>query len=447
MSWIETFKDYLIKLDILEENQIKVYYELLGNKENYPLRANIIADRTGLNRSYIYSVLKVLQDKGLVTTIEGNPLTYIANSPKKYINYEIENKKKLIGLMEEFKAFIETVVEPEFEKNRKLSTIPLREVYTIDSILTLVTQVTNQLKLVKQRMLVRCPSYIINLFKEELEDAIIRLTESNHALYRSSSIRILTNDSSNLLLQSKKFVLVEKPTITNVSIVIDQNVFLFNIHSEIFETPIGIGLIIKDREIADSYTYQLLDMFDQIFFSQISKTQPDVDPKAEYADDSAFMTAINSLLQVNWKIYPYNKAKSYFELISPDNPEYLFLKKTGISYVPMKRKITEQDLHQMLQEAIRETKNSLKYEIEHNFLQLEYVQLEETIEGFVCKTMASITKFNPKYFIRKLEDHEQRYNSKMVAFNYFDRAVVLVWAINPNNVYSILKALKLHQKS
>ena len=244
MSWIEIFKEYFVKLNIIEENQIKVYYELLINKENEPLRANIIADRTGLNRSYVYSVLKVLQDKGLVTAIEGNPLTYIANSPKKYIEHEIESKKQSISILEEFRTFIETIVEPEFEKSRKLSTMPLKEVYTIDSILALVTQLTNQLGLVKQRILLRCPDYILSSFNQRLEEAIIRLTEQNYSLYRSLPVRILTNDSSNLLPKSKIFTLIEKSSITNISLVVDQTVFLFNIHSEIFETPIGMGLII-----------------------------------------------------------------------------------------------------------------------------------------------------------------------------------------------------------
>ena len=197
-------------------------------------------------------------------------------------------------------------------------------------------------------------------------------------------------------------------------------------------------------EIADSYTHQLLDMFDQVFFSQKGNNKLDIDSKAVYTEDSAFLTAIRSLLQEGWQIYPYDKAENYFELISPDNPKYLFLKKSGISYISMKRRITDQDLNQLLQDAIRETEKSLKYEIEHNLLQQEYIPLDEVIEGFSCKIMTTITKFNPKFFIRKLEGEEQIYNSKMVAFNYFNKAIILVWAINPSNVHIILKALKIH---
>ena len=73
---------------------------------------------------------------------------------------------------------------------------------------------------------------------------------------------------------------------------------------------------------------------------------------------------------------------------------------------------------------------------------------DEIIEGFICKILESTSNF-PGIAEKPNEINSKGLNgeifpirSKMVVFNYCDRAAIMVWALLEENLVSILRHLR-----
>ena len=97
MTWQEQLKKYLQDIGLNEEGEFSVYYELLVNNFGKQMKASDIAERVGMNRSYVYNILSNLVEKELVTVVlDSSPKSYVAQNPINFVDKQLVNYESKI---------------------------------------------------------------------------------------------------------------------------------------------------------------------------------------------------------------------------------------------------------------------------------------------------------------------------------------------------------------
>ncbi len=117
MVWQEQLKKYLQDIGLNEEGEFSVYYELLVNNFGKDMKASDIAEKVGMNRSYVYNILSNLVEKELVTVVlDSSPKSYLAQNPQNYVDKQLLEYENKIELLKKFRNFIKIEIEPELNK-------------------------------------------------------------------------------------------------------------------------------------------------------------------------------------------------------------------------------------------------------------------------------------------------------------------------------------------
>ncbi len=81
----------------MTEYEAKVYVALT---QKGPQKASALAQASGISRPHIYSTLKTLQEKGLITMIPKNVVEYQARAPGDALNKLLEERKRSVEELE-----------------------------------------------------------------------------------------------------------------------------------------------------------------------------------------------------------------------------------------------------------------------------------------------------------------------------------------------------------
>lgn len=447
MEWQEKLKMYLQDIGLNEEGEFSVYYEMLVNNFGKELKASDIAEKVSMNRSYVYNILANLVDKGLVTIILGSsPKFYTAQNPIYYVNKQINVLESKISVLKSFQIFINEEIEPRLSNIKQLTTSPIKESFFINSIEKLSYYINQSLRTCENRIIFRISYDLFKSIEKELYHSIERLLSKG----RRGSIRIIGFGvkEDKISAQYLDLITIDQKDHNDYQIVIDDNTILFNLHLTPFTADYGVGVMMKDRTIADSYTYSLISSFKQIAYESLPLSRKN-DLSKVILQDKQFSSGMESLFKKNWRIFLADSSPddNYFALIAPDVLSIQESRDAGILYHPFyndKREqlvdmIFKENQKYVLQGALESTK---RFDIDY-----DSETKEEIIEGFTCKTLKNRGKINAKSHIQGNSDnidelHQNiEFVSQMVVFNYFDKAVVMVWAMIDENLVSILREL------
>lgn len=441
VQWQVNLRSYFKELNILEENQFNVYYELLTSGNDRGLKASEVTERVGLNRTYVYNVLNVLREKGLVMIMPGSPTLYVANNPSQFIDHQIIKVKDQLERLKEFKAFVDVIVNPQLDELRKMSSSPLKEVYTIDNVRTLSLWLREVISSTTRVFMLRLPSNILENIVTDLDERI-REVHADSGPQKRCQVTIVTERREILPEDLKKFALPTS-TITDVQIVLDQTVFLFNIRSESFQNVSGMGLMIKDPAIARSYVNQLENSFKEIlYFGYASNSLDHLSPSMR--SDHSFVNGLEMLLRNEWHINQFESEPEmgYVELIAPGKPEFLAFKEAGIRYEPKPNGVMQKDIDRSFRFMRQNVEGSLRYEVENDILEVEFEEATQTYGSFHCRVLVNEVRLRPRLLGSGRKEPQYLNSGRSVVFSYYDRAVVSVWAVNDQNIPTILKALE-----
>ncbi len=443
----EKLKSYLQEIGLTEEGEFSVYYEMLVNNFGKELKASDIAERVSMNRSYVYNILSNLVDKGLVTIILGSsPKYYTAQNPIYYVNKQIEFLENKISVLKSFEIFIKEEIDPRLSNIKQLTTSPIKESFFINSIEKLTYYINQSLKICENRIIFRISFDLFKSFENELNHSIDRLL----ARGRKSSIRIICFGvkADKTKLKYSELIAFDQKDHNDYQIVIDDNTILFNLHLTPFTADYGVGVMMKDKTISESYTYSLISSFKQIAYEKLPlSTKSDLSKGV--LQDEQFSKGMENLFKQKWRIFSADSSPddNYFALIAPDVLSIQESRDAGILYHPFYTNNKDQLVDMIFKEnqkfviqgAYESTKSfDINYDSEIK---------DENIEGFKCKTIKNTGKISSKTHMEgnldKLDDQHPdiEFVSQMVVFNYFDKAVVMVWAMIDDNLKSILREL------
>lgn len=434
-------KSYFIDTKMLEEGQFEVYYQILISKES--LKASDIVNRVTLNRSYVYSILTYLKKEGLIYSTSGPPAKYAANSPKGFI-------KKQKDFLEEFIAFVERVVEPTLETSIFLT--KQQQTYLLDSREALISRLLIELKKCKNRLHIQAPIIFLKEIEKQLNEAIERLGfKYDKEQHPEINLSVIIST-----YRSKEKLDIEHSVQTNSKIytmifVLDNTTFVFNVTHEIQDMPFGMGLMIEDDEhISNSYAHQLTHLFTDELYKNPPPFSIDDIPKA-IRDDEEFIKTIEILIDRNWHIFKEriveNDHLNYVEFITPEESNIPDLKEAGLNYIQIKTKDSAA-IKKILDRSFIEMKKNiveaLDREVKAGILNVEYLEYEEEVNGFDCRiyepkiTAPKNAKWKKQYGYPELKE---TMSSRSFVFNYYNRAVVTVWAAMRKNSEEIMKLL------
>ena len=220
--------------------------------------------------------------------------------------------------------------------------------------------------------------------------------------------------------------------------------------------PYGVGLYVKEPKIAESYSYSLISSFKQLTYD-ILPLSTEKDLSKTIKNDKPFANSLKNLFSKGWKIFPADSYTegNYYAIISPESVSVQETRDAGFQYEPFNG--TEQNtvINKIFNEAKvfstqGATEGKSRFDIEFN------VRIkDDTIEGFSCKILEykSIIKTNSpltaemysKYMMNNEKENKNgtiTVKSRMVVFNYCDRAAVMVWALYDENLLTILKEIR-----
>ncbi|MFX1535096.1 MAG: helix-turn-helix domain-containing protein [Promethearchaeota archaeon] len=449
MKWSEKLHFYLESLKILEEAQFKVYYELLVNSQGKGLRANEILDRVSFNRSYVYNILAALKEKGLVYTIPESPTLYAANDPSGLVRELISQTNSHLAQLNEFLTFIEQEARPQLEKQKKVSALPLKQVFFIDSMFVLKSRVMDLLPRCKNRILIQAPATFITDIGSSLESGITVLEQLQKETHEKKEICVilLASDSDERAFSFSNYLVSSSIKALSTILVLDNTTFVFNVRPEVYNLPFGMGMVIENKDIADSYAHQLKHAWKEELYENLPKSTLN-DLFYDMKSDPPFSTAMSSLFQRGWRIIPHESSveAGYLHLLSSEVRYFNALREAGIRYVPLGETPAEELIPKIFEETKKITLNKIILEEARGLLTVGVQELKETIDDFECLTMAmqmntsDWAMWEERYGLPS-EVLKNHYSGKMVVFNYLNRAVIMIWAITTKDVYEIIKIL------
>ena len=449
MEWQEKLKSYLKDIGSLEEGEFNVYFELLVNSFGKDFKASEIAEKVSMNRSYVYNILSNLVDKGLVTIVlDSSPKSYVAQNPLAYVEKQIDIHETSLQTLKSFKQFIKDEIAPELDKIKQLTSTPVKETFFINSTLKLTNYVNKALTYCEKRIVMRISHQFLKSIELDLGKSIERLLKISN---RKDEIRIICSISKDEE-KGKKFRFDELIAYTNQNfsefqIIIDDDVYLFNFQSNPFQ-PFGVGFMMKEPSIAESFTYSLISSFKQITYDTIPASKLG-DLSHTFRNDKQFSKSLENLFSKGWKIFFAGSSPdgNYYSLIAPQKTYMQELRDAGIMYEPFEDDANDRD--QQLDKIFNEAKTySFQGALEgkNRFdIDFETKVKNESIEGFNCKVLEYSSKnvLNTPWDLNDSDRNNRLFpvKSRMVVFNYFNRAAVMTWALLDENLTEILKEL------
>ena len=455
MTWQEQLKKYLQDIGLNEEGEFSVYYELLVNNFGKQMKASDIAERVGMNRSYVYNILSNLVEKELVTVVlDSSPKSYVAQNPINFVDKQLVNYESKIEVLKKFRNFIKTEIEPELDKIKHLTTSPVKETFLLNSTVKLADYVNQSLRECAERIIMRISFDFIDSIRIELANGIERLLITG----KKDSIRIICSLKGNeeINFPYPDLIAVNNKESDEYQIIIDDSFYLFNFHLSPFTQPYGVGLMVKEPKVAESYTFSLLSSFKELTYN-VLPVPTEKDLSKVIRDDKAFIKSLESLFSMGWKIFPAGSSSegNYFALIAPDHTPIQEARDAGFQYEPF-NDVNQNDLITKIFNEARifsgqgALEGKSRFDIDYN----ESIK-EETIEGFSCKILeyqSNIDTVNPwtaEIFNKNLKSKKKAgkgestlYKSRMVVFNYCNRAAIMVWALLDDNLVTILKEIR-----
>jgi hypothetical protein len=239
----------------------------------------------------------------------------------------------------------------------------------------------------------------------------------------------------------------------SITIVLDNTTFVFNVRPEAHGI-LGLGMVIEDRNIADSYAHQLEHMFKEELYKILPK--PNLEDFPDYMkSDSSFSKVLSILFhEIGWHMVPQGSSleEGYLELVAPEIQYIHALREAGLLYVP----IGDTPVEELISQVFEGTKQIMLQELaaEEHYIQIIQQEREQVIDGFECRTLISsisMTEHRKKYERLREGPHEKLFPDEeflktnpgqMVVFNYFNRAVIMIWAVLGSNVRKITQLLR-----
>lgn len=447
MSWQQELRDYLSEVG-LEDGQLNVYLELLLNNFGVELKASEIAEKVNLNRSYVYEVLSNLMDKGLIATSPGTPKTYSAKNPMQYVNSQLKNLESQIQKYNSLQSLIENDVQPYLQKHNLIGMTQLKQTFIINSLFVLSQYVIQSLLNSQFRILLHVSSQFLSSIEETLRSVDINTSSNRHR----NIIRIIYfGKKEEKLLSDISIPIIYSDSLDdNFQIVIDDDVFLFNSFADIAGPMLGVGIMIRDKSIANSYAFSLDSYFRKYYYRNLPKSNLDGTFQV-YKENKYLMKALRSLLNLGWNLLEmdYQSDINYLALIAPEIIPVQVSREGGIQYIPFKNK-SKEEKKKILGEMFESIKNvSLERttEVMENMdMKMTYKITKEKIENFDCMVLrfSNDYQIGTKFGSTQTELRSDILNpssSCSVVFNYFELGGIMAWTLFEENIYILLKEL------
>ena len=192
----------------------------------------------------------------------------------------------------------------------------------------------------------------------------------------------------------------------------------------------------KEPSIAESFSYSLISSFKQITYDAIPVSNLG-DLSSTFRSDKQFSKSLENLFSKGWKIFFAGSSPdgNYYSLIAPQKAQVQELRDAGIMYEPFEDDANDKD--QQLDEIFNEAKDySFQGALEgkNRFdIDFETKVKNESIEGFNCKVLEYSSKnvLNTPWDLNDSDRNNRLFpvKSRMVVFNYFNRAAVMAWAL------------------
>lgn len=458
MEWQEKLKSYLQDIGLHEEGEFSVYFELLVNNFGKDFKASEIAEKVSMNRSYVYNVLSNLVDKGLVTIVLGSsPKSYVAQNPLAYVDKQINEHETSLKTLESFKQFIKDEIAPELDKIKQLTSTPVKETFFINSSVKLTNYVNKALSKCESRIIMKISSEFLESIKINLEKSIERLIKNG----KKNDVRIICSISKQeeIGFKDKELFAFSDQSTNEYQIIIDDDVYLFNLQSNPFIQPFGAGIMIKEPKIAESFSFSLISSFKQIIYDNLPVSSVK-DLSQVIQKDKQFCQSLENIFSKGWKVFfagSYPEG-NYYSLVAPQKVKMQEIRDAGILYQPFNDKNKQDIMNEVFDEAKTYSFQGA-FEGKKRFdIDFEVNIKKDFIEGFECKILeysSKITLISPwnldisgNLSVDVKNEKNNRSNkpieikSRMAVINYLDRAAVMVWSLLDDNLVAVLKELR-----
>ncbi len=413
-----------------------------------------------LKRTTIYAILDRLQEERWIEQNPGpRPIKYRANSPQIVLNTKIEEIRSHLSEMQELNEYIRSL-EPILQKK---SYFPIRitSTYVIPDISDLASQLTAVLHSAHNRILLYVSYSLVESIQSPLSEALQRIMrtwtpngiESRFEYFRDNFTFIVFGDAIPPSFKSPFERLLQKRCVflsgklTNEIIVIDDIAFLPT------EMGLGLGLAIRveDPTVASTYATLLAYHYTNFRVQQVATRDEELIRNRLPAIYSDLWVQLQRLLSQGWLFYPDHTSNDYFELglISPGG-ESAYYREAGFRYIP-KEKIDSLNmtLAQALQLNFEDYCERRKYYLKQLERKIEYqdAQTIQELYGISCLTLNAAFSAVPEWDKLLKSSHLtfplvlNQPAPQIIGFIWQEKAVILIWAINPKNSLEIMHAL------
>ena len=441
MSWQQPFKDQFSKISYFDEGPLRVYFKLFLENYGNPMRASKIAELTDLNRSYVYNILSQLTEKQLVAIHPGTPTKYVALFPSQFIEELIIEKTSDLENLQNLSEFVKEEIRPKLEDQKGIEVTQLKQTYFLNSYSSLIQYLRKVLLKCKERIYMLAPSSLISEMCKLLQSSLSRMNGSR------IEIRLIHVGDEDLIIDGLNPYIVRSPlAVNNYQIIIDDYVFTFNylMDSDILS---GVGLMMIDSTIANSYSFSLAYQFRNIYFTQLGESTID-ELSSEMKADAAFVQSMNVLFDRGWKILDLdtNLKSGYLGLVAPSTSLDELFRESGILY----RRVRMNSIDEIIAEVYAQTKenslNRMQDAVKFSGMKMSYTEEEEIISGFSCKIIRFTTDIhidgrNSTRYQKPVNFMERNTNCNVV-FKFGTDAVIMVWSLAEENVHNILNIFR-----
>ncbi len=460
VDWQSSLRKEFQNLNLLVGDDFSVYLVLIESSKEMT-GSQIQEKLPDLKRTHIYSILTRLHNQGWIEICNPGerPAHYRALDPLRSVESTLEWEKSRVGHLENLKEYIRATVLPAIGETPLFGGRVTRT-FIINSLEELQRQLIDTLTQARERIFAHASISILESLQEELSIALHRIMERNkliadwdHQLH-SFPITAITH-GKELDLKLPVMVAQDSHPIWSQIFVIDATAFLFLLNPPIGPAGVhmGLGLRIEDIAVANAYAHYVGHTFIENYIDSLPPTSLDT-LDGPFMDDSDFLAGLASLFDQNWRVNPNESAPdgSYLGLISPD-PVFGAFRDAGILYHPFDSsenhdELIEADFQELGEVFIREMKRHT--EKEDVIEEADWEDSEIELLGIRCYVKHARIKFkdqmvhSPEFTGVPLEVFQSKDVSgppSIAAFNFQERAAVVVWAVNPYNVIKIMQAI------
>ncbi len=455
----EELENSLKKSSLLVKDDFKVYLLLLESGQEM-IGSQLLEKLPDLKRTHVYSILTRLQNQGWIeiTNPRKRPAKYRALDPLRSVEQIIGEQEDRLEKLKKLRDYIKDTVLPAI-KETPLFGGRISSTYLISNPEDLYQQLYEMLSVAQDRIMAHCPISTIIKLKNPLIEAIDRILKnytSEKEITTLWDIQVdhlaitAVTDQKELDLDLPIRIALDPNALHSEMFVIDNTVIIYLIDAPKLPSGIriGLGLRIEDISVANGYAHLLSHIFEETWIFGLP--QPDIDSIiTPIMDDPDIKAAMEKLFHEGWKFLSEHSDPSYphIGLVSPEEVFGPF-RECGIVYDPFQ---DDEDISKRIQRHFDITARIFKEEAEREGnLKATFFDGKNDVLGIECLTRHLTIDFPEKWQREGILQGipESVYGPKtttdppsIVAFNYKDRAAVVVWAVNPLNVLTIMKTI------